>query len=78
MGKCKGYCEKQSFKEEYKAKKYNFPNGYYNHGAGRCTGCEIFIVPGHLNCPCCGRILKKSPSQIKYRRKYVEIYSVRY
>ena len=78
FGTCNGYCVKKSFKELYVATKKEYKKGYYVQGCGRCSSCEIFLIPGIIGCPCCKRTIKNRPRETKDRRKYIESIITRY
>lgn len=76
--KCKGLCSNQKFRDQFVATRADYPEGWYGYGCGRCTGCELFFVPGIQKCPCCGRMIRARPRLTKDRVKYVETEVVRY
>ena len=67
---CKGICSR------YKAKWVAYMPRYA-FGQKLCNTCDIFIFWDGLSCPCCNYKLRLSPRKGKYKKKFLEIKSVK-
>jgi hypothetical protein len=78
-GRCNGVCNVKY--NHLLAKRNDYVNigGYYMNGCSRCGACEVFLIPGVDECPCCGnRELKRKPRGTKDREMYIENLVKRY